>query len=78
MQIEECQVDFDIRQYKCENCQQEFYCYLISNVCPHCEHENSKKTMAERIMITEVIVVDLNRRTMEFEVYDHKISESAK
>jgi hypothetical protein len=29
-------------------------------------------------MITEVIIVDLNRKTMEFEVYDHKVSESAK
>lgn len=69
MQIEECQVDFDIRQYKCENCQQEFYCYLRNNICPHCGHENSEKTMAEGIIITEVIIVGLNRKTMEFEVY---------
>ena len=67
--IEQCQVDFDIKNYKCENCKQEFYCYLRNNTCPHCEHENSKGVMAEGTWITEVIVVDLNRKTMEFEVY---------
>ena len=29
-------------------------------------------------MITEVIIVVLNTKTMEFEVYDHKVSESGK
>jgi len=67
--IEQCQVDFDIKQYKCENCKQEFYCYLRNDICPHCDHENKKKTMAEGIIITEVIAVDLNKKTMEFEVY---------
>ena len=67
--IEECQIDFDIMQYKCENCKQEFYCYLKSNVCPHCEHENSEKTMDEGTILTEVIIVDLNRKTMEFYAY---------
>ena len=67
--IEQCQVDFDIKQYKCENCQQDFYCYLRNNICPYCEHENSEKTMVEWTWITEVIVVDLNRKTMEFEAY---------
>jgi Zn finger protein HypA/HybF involved in hydrogenase expression len=69
MLIEECQVDFDIRQYKCENCQQDFYCYRKNNICPHCEHENSEKAMAEGIIITEVIIVGLNWKTMEFEAY---------
>ncbi len=37
--------------------------------CPHCEHENSEKVMSGGDIVTEVIVVDLERKTMEFEVY---------
>ena len=69
MLTEECQVDFDIMQFKCENCRQLFYCYIMNNVCPHCEYTNSEKTMDKGLMITDVIIIDLNRKTMEFDVY---------
>ena len=69
MLIEECQIDFDLLQYKCENCGQYFYCYVMNNVCPHCEHVNSEKTMDKGLLVTDVIIIDLNRKTMEFDVY---------
>jgi hypothetical protein len=42
---------------------------MKNNLCPHCEHDNSEKIMVEGIWITDVIVVDLNRKTMEFDAY---------
>ncbi len=73
MFIEQCQVDFDIQEYKCENCKQEFYCYLRNSTCPHCDHENSEQVMVEGVTINEIIVVDLNRKTMEFAAYSSYI-----
>jgi hypothetical protein len=67
--IEQCRVNFDINEYTYEKCNRIFYCYLISNLCPHCEHEDSEEVMSGGDIVTEVIVVDLDRKTMEFEVY---------
>ncbi len=69
MMIEQCQVNLYIQEYTCEKCNRIFYCYLINNLCPHCGHENSKEVMDDGAIITDVIVVDLDRKTMAFEVY---------
>ena len=69
MLIEQCQVNFYIQEFTCEKCKRIFYCYLISNLCPHCKHENSEEVISGGDIVTEVILVDLDRKTMEFEVY---------
>jgi hypothetical protein len=42
---------------------------MKNSLCPHCDHENSEEVMSGGDIVTEVIVVDLDRKTMEFEVY---------
>ncbi len=41
----------------------------MSTILPISSWENSEEVMDEGDIVTEVIVVDLDRKTMEFEVY---------
>ncbi len=69
MSIEQCQIDFELMHCMCENCNQEFYCYIRNNFCPHCDHANSEKAMDEGDIIYDSVLIYLNRKTMEVDVY---------
>ena len=63
-------VEFDVMKIHCENCKEVFYTCEGVNICPHCDHACSEESLNTKVHITDYVLIELNRKTMEFEAYN--------